>query len=51
MNDELFWDDDYSLISNIAGAIRKDLEKIERTTWAEMWGIHEGRTSINETCK
>ena len=39
MNDELFWSEDSYIISHIAGAIRKDLENLERTTWVELWGI------------
>ncbi|MCY4034595.1 MAG: hypothetical protein OXF24_00575 [Hyphomicrobiales bacterium] len=42
MNDELFWDDDYGIISNIAEAIRQDLKKVEmRKDYAEMWRIYE----------
>ena len=36
--DELFWDDNYNLISHIAMAIRQDLEKLEmRKGWMGFW--------------
>ena len=36
--DELFWDDNYNLISTIAMAIRQDLEKLEmRKGWMGFW--------------